>query len=145
MSALAGLRLTPSALSICRRCLSKPQVRRFAFVAFPRRSPSASASASLRRPFSFTSNAPTITAAGTKAPESPLGGLADNIARGQQVIRDAAEKKAKPLFPDISSKGVGYWLIGSAGLVFGIVILGGLTRLTESGYGALSIDIRTNS
>ncbi|CAB4384293.1 unnamed protein product [Rhizophagus irregularis] len=28
---------------------------------------------------------------------------------------------------------VGYWLLGTAGLVFGIVVLGGLTRLTESG------------
>lgn len=28
---------------------------------------------------------------------------------------------------------VGYWLLGNAALVFGIVILGGLTRLTESG------------
>lgn len=32
-----------------------------------------------------------------------------------------------------SSKWVGYWLIGTSGLVFGIVVLGGLTRLTESG------------
>ncbi|SCU99833.1 LANO_0F03906g1_1 [Lachancea nothofagi CBS 11611] len=32
-----------------------------------------------------------------------------------------------------SSKQVGYWLIGTSGLVFGIVVLGGLTRLTESG------------
>jgi cytochrome c oxidase assembly protein subunit 15 len=29
---------------------------------------------------------------------------------------------------------VGYWLIGSAASVFGIVVFGGLTRLTESGY-----------
>ncbi len=28
---------------------------------------------------------------------------------------------------------VGYWLVGASGLVFGIVVLGGLTRLTESG------------
>ncbi|CAB4425194.1 unnamed protein product [Rhizophagus irregularis] len=28
---------------------------------------------------------------------------------------------------------VGYWLLGTAGFVFGIVVLGGLTRLTESG------------
>lgn len=28
---------------------------------------------------------------------------------------------------------VGYWLLGTAGLVFGIVVIGGLTRLTESG------------
>lgn len=33
----------------------------------------------------------------------------------------------------ISNKSVGYWLIGTSGLVFGIVVLGGLTRLTESG------------
>lgn len=32
-----------------------------------------------------------------------------------------------------SSNKVAYWLIGTSGLVFGIVILGGLTRLTESG------------
>lgn len=28
---------------------------------------------------------------------------------------------------------VGHWLVGCSGLVFGIVVLGGLTRLTESG------------
>ncbi|CAD6622311.1 BJ4_G0004780.mRNA.1.CDS.1 [Saccharomyces cerevisiae] len=32
-----------------------------------------------------------------------------------------------------TSKNVAYWLIGTSGLVFGIVVLGGLTRLTESG------------
>jgi hypothetical protein len=34
----------------------------------------------------------------------------------------------------IPPRSVGYWLLGTAGLVFGIVIVGGLTRLTESGY-----------
>lgn len=33
----------------------------------------------------------------------------------------------------ISDKSVGYWLIGTSGLVFAIVVIGGLTRLTESG------------
>ncbi|KAK6460141.1 cytochrome c oxidase assembly protein COX15 [Scheffersomyces coipomensis] len=33
----------------------------------------------------------------------------------------------------ISPKLVGYWLVGTSTLVFGIVVLGGLTRLTESG------------
>lgn len=28
---------------------------------------------------------------------------------------------------------VGYWLVGSSAAVFGIIVLGGLTRLTESG------------
>jgi len=41
--------------------------------------------------------------------------------------------RAKTSFPSTSSKQVGYWLIGSAVSVFGIVVFGGLTRLTESG------------
>lgn len=37
-------------------------------------------------------------------------------------------------FPETSSKSVAYWLLGSAASVFGIVVFGGLTRLTESGF-----------
>lgn len=37
-------------------------------------------------------------------------------------------------FPQTSSNTVAYWLLGSAASVFGIVVFGGLTRLTESGY-----------
>ena len=33
----------------------------------------------------------------------------------------------------ITDKVIGYWLVGTSGLIFGIVVLGGLTRLTESG------------
>lgn len=36
-------------------------------------------------------------------------------------------------FPETSRRSVGYWLLGSAASVFGIVVFGGLTRLTESG------------
>ncbi|KAL3464037.1 cytochrome oxidase assembly protein-domain-containing protein [Aspergillus heterothallicus] len=36
-------------------------------------------------------------------------------------------------FPKVSDKIVAYWLLGSAASVFGIVVFGGLTRLTESG------------
>lgn len=36
-------------------------------------------------------------------------------------------------FPKVSSKAVAYWLLGSAASIFGIVVFGGLTRLTESG------------
>lgn len=39
----------------------------------------------------------------------------------------------KSKYPLNSRSSVGYWLIGTSGLVFGIVVLGGLTRLTESG------------
>jgi heme a synthase len=48
-----------------------------------------------------------------------------------QTIRPAPPKK---FFPETNSKVVAYWLLGSAASVFGIVIFGGLTRLTESGY-----------
>ena len=41
---------------------------------------------------------------------------------------------AKSSFPKVSDKSVAYWLLGSAASVFGIVVFGGLTRLTESGY-----------
>jgi cytochrome c oxidase assembly protein subunit 15 len=53
---------------------------------------------------------------------------------GQEAA--AAAAKAKPTRKRTllnSNKWVGYWLIGTSGLVFGIVVLGGLTRLTESG------------
>ena len=40
-------------------------------------------------------------------------------------------------FPETSDKKVAYWLLGSAASVFGIVVFGGLTRLTESGYAFL--------
>ncbi|KAF3903264.1 hypothetical protein ABW20_dc0107739 [Dactylellina cionopaga] len=39
----------------------------------------------------------------------------------------------KSSFPETSERVVGFWLLGSAGLVFAIVVIGGLTRLTESG------------
>lgn len=33
----------------------------------------------------------------------------------------------------VAQKAVGYWLLGCGGMVFGAVVLGGITRLTESG------------
>jgi cytochrome c oxidase assembly protein subunit 15 len=79
-----------------------------------------------RRTFSFTPNPRTVTT--PTAGESPLGGLADSFTR------PAADKALGLLWPDISDKKAGIWLLGSATLVFGIVVLGGLTRLTESGF-----------
>ena len=46
----------------------------------------------------------------------------------------ASNIKANRSFPKTSDKIVAYWLLGSAASVFGIVVFGGLTRLTESGY-----------
>ena len=44
---------------------------------------------------------------------------------------DAAEELVEA--PTLATPTVGYWLIGCAGLVFTIVVVGGVTRLTESG------------
>jgi hypothetical protein len=53
---------------------------------------------------------------------------------GQSILAEAATSGAKSSsFPKTSSKSVAYWLLGSAASVFGIVVFGGLTRLTESG------------
>lgn len=46
----------------------------------------------------------------------------------------AGAKSKVKYFPDTNSNSVAYWLLGSAVSVFGIVVFGGLTRLTESGY-----------
>ena len=56
---------------------------------------------------------------------SPLFSLSSKI----KFVKDS-----KGWFPEYSDKIVAYWLLGSAASVFGIVVFGGLTRLTESGY-----------
>ena len=43
------------------------------------------------------------------------------------VIQDTSQ------LPVLSSPGVGRWLMGSALLVFSVIVVGGVTRLTESG------------
>ncbi|KAH7629890.1 hypothetical protein SMAC4_03454 [Sordaria macrospora] len=69
-----------------------------------------------------------------KLEESPLSKLASDIAKpvpSSSSSSDKSEKKSS--FPETSSKSVAYWLLASAASVFGIVVFGGLTRLTESG------------
>lgn len=69
---------------------------------------------------------------------STIKTLKNAAATGAKIIDEAALKMDATGIPlaakDVkTSKYVAYWLIGTSGLVFGIVILGGLTRLTESG------------
>lgn len=59
---------------------------------------------------------------------SPLRSLSDRIATTE------GKASKQKFFPETTSKSVAYWLLGSAASVFGIVVFGGLTRLTESGY-----------
>ncbi|KAI9762447.1 MAG: Cytochrome c oxidase assembly protein cox15 [Chaenotheca gracillima] len=59
---------------------------------------------------------------------SPLGILSKSIGGG--ASRKSSQGR---YFPETSDRSVAYWLLGSAASVFGIVVFGGLTRLTESG------------
>ena len=63
--------------------------------------------------------------------ESPLTSLSRSINSAQNT---SGASTINTFFPRVSSKSVAYWLLGSAASVFGIVVFGGLTRLTESGY-----------
>ncbi|KAK4195749.1 cytochrome oxidase assembly protein-domain-containing protein [Triangularia verruculosa] len=62
--------------------------------------------------------------------KSPMASLSKNI-QNETTSEHKSEKKSS--FPETNAKSVGYWLLGSAASVFGIVVFGGLTRLTESG------------
>ncbi|KAJ6049614.1 hypothetical protein N7499_011799 [Penicillium canescens] len=105
----------------CRQCLrnqgvAAKSIRRFG--AMPSRQPTKNQSTLLNnknRQF-FTSSIQRSAAAQAAA----------------EVIQGGADG-AKRSFPKISDKAVAYWLLGSAASVFGIVVFGGLTRLTESG------------
>ncbi|KAK5113364.1 hypothetical protein LTR62_003464 [Meristemomyces frigidus] len=63
---------------------------------------------------------------------SPLSALSQTISRSPLASRTSSSTKLSS-FPVLSSKASAYWLLASATSVFGIVIFGGLTRLTESG------------
>lgn len=54
-------------------------------------------------------------------------------AAAAAASQGAAKAAASNGFPQTTSKAVAYWLLASAVSVFGIVVWGGLTRLTESG------------
>ncbi|MGI4847675.1 MAG: COX15/CtaA family protein [Janthinobacterium lividum] len=107
---------------ICRRCLHQrtntpPSIR-------------------LQRPWSKQAILRQIRAQSTapayQPSSSPLGALSQTISRNAVAPTSRSIPKASS-FPATSSKSVAYWLLASATSVFGIVVFGGLTRLTESG------------
>lgn len=73
---------------------------------------------------------------------SPLASLSQTIATPIAGASQTAggSGSTKNFFPDANSRSVAYWLLGSAASVFGIVVFGGLTRLTESGYGCTAMN-----
>lgn len=88
--------------------------------------------ANLTRTIRFNSSAAAFPEANT-IKNSPLGSLSKSISNAErEKVKKVIPKKG--FFPKTTSNGVAYWLLGSAVSVFGIVVFGGLTRLTESGY-----------
>lgn len=73
-------------------------------------------------------------------PKKQIGPAVERIRRlhtvtaSETFLPAAGKVSAASRFPDTSSNAVAYWLLGSAASVFGIVVFGGLTRLTESGH-----------
>lgn len=82
------------------------------------------------RSIRFNSQATAFPKAGT-----PLASLGGSIkTKATDVWKGQGDGKTGGYFPQYTSNTVAYWLLGSAASVFGIVVFGGLTRLTESGY-----------
>ncbi|KAM0123707.1 hypothetical protein ACHAP3_010920 [Botrytis cinerea] len=123
-SILPGLRKATPRLSrdffICHQCLKQPRPT-LRQTKFPAKSISS-------RSIRFNSHTATITESANGV--SPLSSLAESLSKSSQAIN---KESSRSRFPETSSKSVGYWLLGSAASVFGIVVFGGLTRLTESG------------
>lgn len=83
------------------------------------------------RPAHYTTSRAGLNSGGLAGISSPLSSLSRTISANQVP---ALESQGKYIFPEVSHKAVAYWLLASAASVFGIVVFGGLTRLTESGY-----------
>lgn len=77
-------------------------------------------------------NAPSLTAKYRTPFSQILRRAASDSAAANAAEAETSGKKSS--FPKISHRSVAFWLLGSAASVFGIVVFGGLTRLTESGY-----------
>jgi heme a synthase len=122
-SFVSGLRRAaprlPRDFFVCHQCLSR---------AVPTRSTSIAGKFAVLRSIRYKSTTSVPSrASSTAATAPPLTSLS-------QTVGSSRKTSNRNFFPETSSKSVGYWLLGSAASVFGIVVFGGLTRLTESGY-----------
>ncbi|KAI0142698.1 putative cytochrome c oxidase assembly protein [Xylariaceae sp. FL1272] len=144
MSLLApGLRRMPIGLPnaqfVCRQCLQKRPQRGLQTVASTASSP-ASSSRLLQRLRQPRRSASTITTANANVSRCPTALPISFFSTTARAADSSAAPSIAPTgvapstsFPKQSSRSVAYWLLGSAASVFGIVVFGGLTRLTESG------------
>ncbi|KAF2717989.1 COX15-CtaA-domain-containing protein [Polychaeton citri CBS 116435] len=114
---------------VCRRCLHKQTNAQATHIARTYRSTQQTPFLSaFRQPRQHNAIRSSSSAAADAPHASPLGELSQKLVKPVNVHSSKTSS-----FPDTSSKSVAYWLLGSAASVFGIVVFGGLTRLTESG------------
>lgn len=128
-----GMRLAspgrPSAQFVCRQCQSL------------RQRPRAASSRILQSLKQFRRHATTATTVATattlpltKRPVLSPAFFNTSSTAAITTATHSAGQATNRAFPEAtSSRSVAYWLLGSAASVFGIVVFGGLTRLTESG------------
>ena len=67
------------------------------------------------------------------SPSYPLRDSAFGVPKEPFLSTIGTPKSDATRVPEVASKGVGNWLIGCGILVIGVVVVGGVTRLTESG------------
>lgn len=128
---IPGIRIVslerPSARFVCRQCLrQQPQSASSRILPSLRQS---------RRHATTTASTTTSKTRTTRRPAFSPVFFSPRLNAALSMATHATAPVAKRAFPETtSSKSVAYWLLGSAASVFGIVVFGGLTRLTESGY-----------
>jgi len=122
---------------VCRQCLRQqklppPPTRRVAQLTGRSRSYATRSPAPSPSPLSALSSQISTTAVRSSSTvAAAAAATTSSSATGAAAAAAAAAKNGRP---EVASKAVAYWLLGSAASVFGIVVFGGLTRLTESGY-----------
>ncbi|KAJ6256195.1 hypothetical protein Dda_9030 [Drechslerella dactyloides] len=137
-------RLLSSTAFVCRQCQRRQPTSRLQTPSFTAKYSTFKASwAKLESSFPSGTKPRSRTALLSKAKSGFLGingvarsayrQLATAAVEANASVKSTASAVKKKGFPDISDRIVGFWLLGSAGLVFAIVVVGGLTRLTESG------------
>ncbi|EMC99569.1 hypothetical protein BAUCODRAFT_29942 [Baudoinia panamericana UAMH 10762] len=123
-------RSLPQQPFVCRRCLHQ-QSQAGTIFRPQQRAPVKQA----YLPRALRQTRPQSTASPTQQPSvSPLSALSQNISRTHSRPHPGTSSTSTSTsWPETNSRTVAYWLLASATSVFGIVIFGGLTRLTESG------------
>ncbi|KAF2760453.1 COX15-CtaA-domain-containing protein [Pseudovirgaria hyperparasitica] len=126
---------TPRSFNECSRCLARVNAAFNPVLGRINQRSTAHLAKSLsgRRPQLITVNALQGKSRVIPTPNRIVRNVSTQAHKAKPNFRDDGQSRSKKHFPTVSDKIVAYWLLGSAASVFGIVVFGGLTRLTESG------------